>query len=187
LAEVAAVTTPGPLSDQWTVAGFNALSQVYDPDVADILGRLISDPQPLVRVLDRYPRTLVHGDFKAANLAWKVSPQLQVVAFDWQMAAVGIPTMDLGWYLAAMPHSLPAPPALSIELYHGYLAKELGTLLDESRWQPLLELGMLTAVMRTCIFSAYFVMNNSDQARRDNLRKFAPMWSDWVRAGVKWL
>jgi hypothetical protein len=186
LAELTAVTTPSPFSTPWHKEGFTLLSQVYDRDVADILRQLVANPQPLFNVLARYPRTLVHGDFKVTNLAWNVSPQLQVVALDWQIATIGVPTLDLGWYTVYVD-SPPAPPTLCIDLYRGYLAHELGSRWDESRWQPLLELGMLTTVVRECSIMAYIIMHGGNQASRDNLRKYLPMWSDWVRAGVKWL
>ena len=109
MAELTAVTTPISFSTPWHVEGFNLLSKVYDHDVADILRRLVTDPQPVFNVLDHYPRTLIHGDFKVTNLAWNASPQLQVAALDWQSAAVGVPTLDLGWY-AVFLNSPPAPP-----------------------------------------------------------------------------
>lgn len=185
MAELTAVTTPGPLTARWFTDGFNVLSEVYDPDVVDILRRLVTDPQPLFRVLACYPRTLVHGDFKVTNLAWNVSPQLPVVAFDWQMASMGIPTMELGWYFA-LDSSPPASMALCIELYQGYLARMLGGRFEQTGWQALLELGMLTTVVRTCTSAACHI-TYGDQVCRDNHQKHVPMWSDWVRAGVKWL
>jgi len=186
LAELTAVTTPGPLSLDGYAEGFKVLSKVYAPDVADILCRLVADPQPLFDVLAHYPSTLVHGDFKRTNLAWNISPQMPVVAFDWQMAAIGPPTMELGWYFATLL-SPPAPPDICIELYQGYLASMLGSCFDECRWQPLLELGMLTTVIRTCTSTANSIINGTNQASRDNSLKHLPMWSEWVRAGSKWL
>jgi hypothetical protein len=186
IAELTAATTPGPFAEERYAQGFGVLSQVYEPDVVDILSELVSNPQLLFRVLAHYPRTLVHGDFKVTNLAWNVSSQLPVIAFDWQLAAIGIPTMEVPWY-AVFPNSPPAPPAQCIDLYHGYLAQELGSRWDESRWQALLELGLLTYVVRTCSNWAYRIICDNDQALRDNLLKYVPMCSDWVRAGVKWL
>lgn len=186
MAELIATTTPGSFSEERYSQGFRVLSQVYEPDVAEILRDLVTDPQPLLRALAHYPRTLVHGDFKVTNLAWNVSPQLPLVAFDWQLAAVGIPTMEVAWY-AIFPNSPPAPPALCIDLYHEYLAQELGTRWDEGGWQALLELGLIVNVVRTCTNWAYRISYDTNQTLRDNLLKYLPMCSEWVRAGVKWL
>jgi hypothetical protein len=186
LTELIAVTTPGPLVLEWNNIGWDLLPQVYEPDVATILRQLIIDPQPLYNVLACYPHTLVHGDFKATNLAWNVSPQLQVVALDWQMAAVGLPTLDLGWYFD-LAFSCPAPPALCIERYHEHLVSLLGSRFDERRWQPMLELGLLTTVVRACCLAAWVVTHDESRRRRAYARQKLPMWSDWVRAGVQWL
>ncbi len=186
LTELIAVTTPGPLVLELISTGWDLLSQVYEPDVANILRSLVIDPQPLCNVLACYPHTLVHGDFKVTNLAWNYSPQRQVVALDWQMAAVGLPTLDLGWYFTAA-FSFPASPELCLERYHEHLVSLLGSRFDERQWQPMLELGLLATVVRNCCFAAWFVTHDESQIRRNNVRQKLPMWNDWVRAGVKWL
>ncbi len=186
LPELIAVTTPGPLVLEWITTGWDLLPQVYEPDVANILRPLVIDPQPLCNVLACYPHTLVHGDFKVTNLAWNDSPQRQVVALDWQMAAFGLPILDLGWYFTT-PFSFPAPPELCIERYHAHLVSLLGSRFDERRWQSMLALGLLTTVVRKCCLASWVVTHDESQIQRNNVRQKLPMWSDWVRAGVKWL
>jgi hypothetical protein len=183
MAELTAMSTPGHGGPSLFEKGFSVIPQVYAPDVAEILCELVSNPQPLFRVLACYPHTLVHGDYKVTNLAWNVSPQLPVVALDWQLAAIGSPTMELAWY-ASYPNFSPAPPAQCIDLYHQYLARELGSRWDESYWQPLLELGLLTNMVRKCVSFAYYALYDDDKARQENVRKSVPMCSDWVRPAV---
>ncbi len=187
LPELIAVTTPGPFVPDLYKIGLDLLPQVFEPDVANILRQLTIDPQPLCSALACYPHTLVHGDYKVTNLAWNVSPQLQLAGLDWQLAAVGLPTLDLGWYVSGFSHSFPAPPARCIERYHEHLVSLLGSRFDERRWQPMLALGLLTTVVRNCCFAAWIVTHDESQIRRNTVRQKLPMWSDWVRAGVKWL
>jgi thiamine kinase-like enzyme len=168
-------------------SGWDLLAQVYEPDVANILRPLALDPQPLCKVLTCYPQTLVHGDFKVTNLAWNVSPQLQLVALDWQMAAVGLPIVDLGWYFAIAVFSCPACPELCIERYREHLVSFLGSRFDEHRWRPMLELGLLATAVRNCCYAAWVVTHDDSPIRRNTVRQKLPMWSNWVRAGVKWL
>ena len=102
------------------------------------------------------------------------------------MAAVGLPTLDLGWYFT-VAFSFPASPALCIELYHEHLVSFLGSRFDEHRWQPLLALGLLATVVRNCCYAAWVVAHDESPIRHNNVRRKLSMWSDWVRTGVKWL
>jgi len=102
------------------------------------------------------------------------------------MAAVGLATLDLGWYFNII-HSCPASPELCLARYREHLASLLGSRFDERRWQPILALGLLTTVVRRCCPAAWVVTHDESQIRRNNVRQKLPMWSDWVRAGVKWL
>ena len=64
--------------------------------------------------------TLVHGDFKSANLFFK-SLSRQVVAFDWQWSGVGLGAMDVANLLnTSVSISLLATDANELELLHFY-------------------------------------------------------------------
>ncbi len=57
---------------------------------------------------------LLHGDYKLDNVMWRsgTPPELAAV-FDWEMAAVGDPLVDLGWLLAFWWDGGEDQPALS--------------------------------------------------------------------------
>ena len=59
--------------------------------------------------------TIVHGDFKLDNLMLDAAdPRRLVAVFDWEMAALGDPLVDLGILLAYWASSAPAGPRDSL-------------------------------------------------------------------------
>lgn len=49
---------------------------------------------------DKYPHTLVHGDYKLDNVMFGPSDNPEVAAiFDWELSTLGDPFTDLGWML----------------------------------------------------------------------------------------
>jgi hypothetical protein len=68
------------------IEGWELLQKWFDPDVAGTLADLMADPQPLCRALACYPATLIHGDFRHANLALQPAPVPQAIVLDWQLA-----------------------------------------------------------------------------------------------------
>jgi aminoglycoside phosphotransferase (APT) family kinase protein len=50
-----------------------------------------------------YEPGIVHGDFHAANLLFARDSAELAAILDWEMATVGDPLLDLGWFLATWP------------------------------------------------------------------------------------
>ncbi|HEX9188325.1 MAG TPA: aminoglycoside phosphotransferase family protein [Vicinamibacteria bacterium] len=67
-------------------------------DAARVLGS-VSDAWPAIEgVLSAGPATLVHGDFGRRNVRVRSGRKgRRVVAYDWEMAVVGSPAVDLWW------------------------------------------------------------------------------------------
>jgi hypothetical protein len=178
---------PSPIP-QRLVEGWSALQRLVAPDVTDVLENLYTDPQPLCAALARYPATLVHGDYRGSNLgiAWQTTPQAVII--DWQLAGYSAATIDLAWFLST-PTVLESPVATEVatEYYRQQLAEQLGTRFDESRWQPLLALGQLANVLRSACPKAWSIVNIADEAFQATQRRALAIYSEQVRAALRWL
>ena len=86
---------------EWAQQGW-ALFAEQSPDAARLLDKIRYDLRPLLRAMARAPRTLVHGDYKFANLGkWQPPPltpppsdgggevEPRTIVLDWQGAAFG--------------------------------------------------------------------------------------------------
>ena len=85
--------------------GWTRLPEVA-PDLAELVGPLLDDPQPLVAALGDVPHTLVHGDWKAANLG--SHPDGRTILLDFgEVSGEASPLADVCWYLALNADLLP--------------------------------------------------------------------------------
>ena len=83
---------------------------------------LLDDPSPLVDALGRMPHTLVHGDWKAANLG--SHPDGRTVLLDFgEVPGEASPMADLSWYLALNAALLPEPKDAVLERYRHALGR----------------------------------------------------------------
>jgi hypothetical protein len=120
------------------------LSGFVDKDLIDQVDRLLLDPIPFCSALDRYPQTLVHGDFWRANLGIERGEHTKFILFDWSRTAATVPAYDLLYYLMLNPSSeLPISVEQSVSYYKERLMYRLGDRFDEAWWQPQLELSFL--------------------------------------------
>lgn len=157
------------------------------PDVAELLHRLFEDPDPLCTALARYPRTIVHGDPRAANLGIMRKPRPRVVLIDWHFVAASTPVVDVAWYLWDLGSQLPAARETTIAWYHDRLAHRLGARFDETWWQPLMELGLLGQLLRGGWWLAFDAVHNPCAAIREWNREELAWWSERAREGARWL
>jgi aminoglycoside phosphotransferase (APT) family kinase protein len=81
----------------WTRAAY--------PDVTPIASWLES------RVPSTYLPGIVHGDFHAANLLFDPESGELAAILDWEMATIGDPLLDLGWFVATWPSEAGPPVA----------------------------------------------------------------------------
>jgi hypothetical protein len=175
---------------QMIIDGWALLQEMVAPEVADILGQLFADRQPLCAALNRYPSTLVHGDYRATNFGIACQPEPHVVLLDWQLAAYGAATIDLAWFLCMPNLQLSSVSAASAsEYYRQRLAERLGVRFDESWWQPMLSLGMLANVLRNGCFKAWFIVNvfHDDEVMQAAERRMIEVYSEQVRTALQWL
>ncbi len=104
---------------QFMAEGWRRLPDV-SPAMADVVLPLLVDPGPLVAALACLPHTLVHGDWKAANLG--SHPDGRTVLLDFGEApGEASPLADLSWYLALNAALLPESKDDVLESYRGAL------------------------------------------------------------------
>jgi hydroxymethylglutaryl-CoA reductase (NADPH) len=99
--------------------------------------RLASDVSSWASELDGGPLTLIHNDFNPRNIAIRrTSDGLKLCAFDWELAAVGIPQRDLAELLAfVLPPDAPlAAISRWIERSRALLEAETGTRIERAAW-----------------------------------------------------
>ena len=113
---------------------------------------LIENSQPLLGALNRYPSTLLHGDFRSENLAYAEKP----VVLDWQWSACSWMTIDLPW-LTKHGH---IQDVMSDEdalcYYRERLESHLGQRLDAQDGQAMVALGYAVDALRWTSFAAFF-------------------------------
>jgi hypothetical protein len=167
--------------------GWALLDEVAPPDIAALVRTLHRDSRPLCAALERYPRTLVHGDLKCANLGVEPAPNGRVVLLDWQFVTCAPPSVDLSWFLAMFTTVLPCSLDEAIEEYRATLARRLGSRFDERWWQPQLDVGLLGQFLRM----GHMLMSRTAQARwapfHEHYRTMLTWWYEHMRAGAAWL
>jgi hypothetical protein len=161
--------------------GWENLSTRLPSDLFDILLALTNDPTPLVSALAPYPRTLVHGDARIANIG--VEPSInetpRPLLIDWAIAGRNVALLDVIWYLGARTPWLPGDRETALELYRAALSRRLGARWDNAWWPPLLDLSTLGGLIRFGWFTATEAARGGDAALAD-LR----WWVKRARAGV---
>jgi hypothetical protein len=167
--------------------GWEAFWTLVAPDVADLLRRLFDDPGPLCTALARYPRTVVHGDPRAANLGIMRKPRSRVVLIDWHFVGVVPPGVDVAWYLCACGPQLPVARETTIAWYRDRLAYRLGSRFDEAWWRPQMELSLLGQLMRGGWWLAMDAVHEPSAAVRAWNRAELAWWCERAREGARWL
>ena len=98
----------------------------------------------LVALLDRWwqpmdelPRTLIHGDFNARNIALRrTGAGLRLCAYDWELASEGLPQRDLAELLAFTLEPDAGGEELDhcVELHRRELERHSGLRIDRAEW-----------------------------------------------------
>ena len=167
--------------------GWERLESVIEPGILAPVMQWLNDPQPLVDALNRYPKTLVHGDFWRANIGIRPSPPPQLIVFDWQIATLAPPAVDLVWWLAPNTGYLGITFDEVIDIYKKALINQLGSAFSEDWWQPQLDLSLAAGFLRVGWAFASRLQDEGFDSIRDDWQYAANWWSDRVRIGLKYL
>jgi hypothetical protein len=91
---------------------------------------LLREPTPLLAALAELPHTLVHGDWKAANIGSHADGRTVLLDFG-EVPGEATPIADLAWYLALNAALLPESKDAVIERYRAALERHG---VDTSPW-----------------------------------------------------
>jgi hypothetical protein len=124
--------------------GWGMISQV-SPTLAGLVMPLLENPTQFLGALGQVPHTLVHGDWKGANLG--SHPDGRTVLLDFgEMSGEASPLADLGWYLALNAELLPEGKDETIATFRAALE---GRGIDTSGWwESAVALEMLGTMMQ---------------------------------------
>jgi hypothetical protein len=167
--------------------GWKLLPSLINPHVAHLLETLQQDLSPLCRALQRFPQTLLHGDWHHGNLGLLRDPEPRVIALDWGFVGVGPPALDLAEYLAIGAMRLPGSKEETIETYRRALSIRLGSRFDKSWWRPQLELALLGEFLRLGWNKALIAVNDPHPATRQRERAEIAWWAEHAVLGARWL
>ena len=173
---------------QRILEGWEMVKTAVAPDVADIILTLLDDPAPLCEALDRYPHTLVHGDWRHANQGLERNGKSRLILLDWQLAVTAPPAVELGRGLGTNSALLPVSKEEAIETYKIQLARRLGPRFEESWWIPQLALSLLGGFLQ----DGWAIVLKATHwhvgaGAREHWQADLSWWEEQVRAGVKWL
>lgn len=171
--------------------GWPLLQERLASDVAEILEQLLRDTRPISAALDRYPHTLVHGDFRETNIGLSSQQPFRAIVLDWQLAAYSAATIDLAWFLTTPTLWLsPISTENATELYRQLLVRRLGQGFDPSWWQPLLDLGLLVNILRKAPASTWSLLHgryHTHPAHEAGVHAWLTGIDDQVRSALRWL
>jgi hypothetical protein len=102
--------------------GWSRLPEV-SPSLFELVAPLLEDPAPLVTALGNVPHTLVHGDWKAANLGRHTDGRTVLLDFG-ELPGEASPLADLSWYLALNADLLPESKDEALITYREALRRQ---------------------------------------------------------------
>ena len=137
-----------PLSADFEVhvaAAANSLERIVDqgrlsnwPDRVHTLAHLILNAEKVIEPLKHEPSTLLHGDYWPGNIS--VLNDGRQIVYDWQMAAVGPPILDVVAFILKSEWwfgGLPIDRDKITQEYRKQLAELSGKKWDEESWTML--------------------------------------------------
>ena len=109
-----AVVVPKVMANGW------GRLPAVSPSLAELVMPLLDDASPLVAALEKVPHTLVHGDWKAANIGSHADGRTVLLDFG-EVSGEASPIADLSWYLALNSDLLPEAKDKAISTYRAAL------------------------------------------------------------------
>lgn len=170
----------------WINGGWQVMEDLLDPDVFAQMDNIMENRQPLLDALSRYPVTLLHGDYRADNLAYPNYPAV----LDWQEASYALMTIDLAWFVLQDFGRESIEQTEIIKYYRRQLEIYLHQRFDDTNWQAMLDLGFLVNALRSTCFAAYWYKQNDIEnniQERDYHENRVKVRSQQVRDALRWL
>lgn len=166
--------------------GWAILKDELDQNTFASLEKLVEDPRPLYTALEKYPNTLVHGDYKVDNMSYAAGGNL--VVYDWQMAANSLMSIDLFWYLDKTEfYRSNYPLDRAEQFYLDKLRQKLGARIELADIGAMMDLGRLSNALRMGVFAAQLLGSTTDEDEKKRVRTRLDKYSDAIQAGLNWL
>jgi len=163
--------------------GWERLGALLPDMLAERLLGLTNDPTPLVAALARLPQTVVHGDFRTANVGLEPGEAGRALAIDWALVGQGVAGLDLAWYLTGIDTASSVTREQAVERYRGHLHNQLGPRFDDGWWTPMLDLSMLGGFIR-CGWIAARAIASNDHERRAQAAHDLSWWQTAAQRGL---
>ena len=125
----------------WRVLGHHAepyLAQWTTPAIVSTQLELLESIGDWWSIVDTSPHTLIHNDFNTRNLALqRTDCGLELCAYDWELATVGIPQSDLAEFLCFVlsPEVAEDDAVRWVERHRAALARATGASIDAGQWR----------------------------------------------------
>ena len=124
--------------------GWSRLPDV-SPELGDVVFPIHDDPGLLIEALRGVPHTLVHGDWKAANLGTHEDGRTVLLDFG-ELPGEASPLADVAWYLALNADLLPEAKDAAVARYRASLERQ--GVATQGWWEPALELELLGCMVQ---------------------------------------
>jgi hypothetical protein len=174
----------GVLPD-WIRGGWEVMPELLDADVYAHMRRFIENPRPVIEALNRYAYTLLHGDYRAENLAYLKSDRPVVI--DWQNSACSLMSIDLAWFVRQGCVRDVMGQAAAIRFYRERLQTHLNSAFDDAEWQAMIDLGFLVDALCSTCFAAYWYKHSDTPEGQLWNEKAVKQRNQEVRDALRWL
>jgi Phosphotransferase enzyme family len=148
----------------WRVLGQHAapyLALWTTPAIVSTQRELIESIGDRWSTIDRSPRTLIHNDFNTRNIALRRTggTALELCAYDWELATVGIPQSDLAELLCFVlsPDVAEDEAVRWVERHRAALALATGASIDAGEWRAAFGAALADLLVNRL---AFYVMIN---------------------------
>ena len=172
------------VAEKWVTGGWQALPDLVSLETFERFQGLFNDPQPLVQAVARLPRTLNHGDYRQANLAYDGTT---CVAFDWQLSAYSLMTVDLSWFVHTDEIFTTIGVESAVAIYRDRLEVYLQRRFNESQWQEMIDLGFCIDALGRACFPAFFSTVDDTVDGRERWISEVQSKSQYVVNAARWL
>jgi len=178
---------------EMAVRGWEIFEAVAKPEAVQVIKNAQQDLGPLLRALAHSPHTLVHGDFKLANLgSWsqplprETGEGLRTIMLDWQDATCGPPLLDIAYFLAVNSTRLPVSKGEAVRMYRASLAAHGYAYTDEV-WARDLGVGLLAGGAMRLGWQKALGTQSEDLAARTKGNGELRWWSEQIVRAGRWL
>jgi hypothetical protein len=169
---------------QLAAYGWHVFERIADRELFGLITGLQNDPTSLLEALGAMPATLVHGDFKLANIGIQAAnPEARTIVLDWQDATRGPAFLDLAYWLAVNPGLFPGQEKdIAIDQYRNSLA-ELGIVYTDKDWARETALCLLAGGGLRLFWQLALRVEREEAGSVEDLH----WWEEKVRPAARWL